>query len=172
MFHPTQDNIVLNQLHFIGTGYFTHFVKREIKKALDKFGYKSAILSRVFMTKQNCIAKEKYEEMYKVNEDSEERDDLSVGENLETFLRKIKDGKMNTISRILNSLWSRNMFLLCLLDKDERKKLEQKDETFMKTFNLHYIGKADVPESEWNESESNLKFALSHCQRRTFFIVV
>ena len=38
----------------------------------------------------------------------------------------------------------------------------------MKTF---WWGKeADVPEAEWNASESNLKFSESECYRKTHFI--
>ena len=29
---------------------------------------------------------------------------------------------------------------------------------------------ADVPEAEWIDSESNMKFARSSCRRRTYFI--
>ena len=40
----------------------------------------------------------------------------------------------------------------------------------MKTFLNHAFVGADVPEIEWNKSEFNLKFALSYCWRRTYFI--
>ena len=38
----------------------------------------------------------------------------------------------------------------------------------METFWLER--EADVPEAEWNASESNLKFSQSSCYRRTYFI--
>ena len=123
----------------------------------------------IYMRKDNCITKEKYEEEYKTNEESEKRMDLSVGEELETFIEKIKNGEINngTISKDgdLNGT-----FLLCLLDKEERKKLEQKDESFMKTFHGHFWRGVDVPEAEWEASESNMKFAKSWCERTTYFI--
>ena len=92
--------------------------------------------------------------------------DLSVGEDLETFIERIKNGKNNkdTIPEGGENKWS---FLLCLLDKEERKKLEQKDEDFMETFCYE---KADVAEAEWNASESNLKFSKSVCYGETHFI--
>ena len=105
--------------------------------------------------------------MYKANEKIEEREDLSVGEDLETFIRKIKDGKMNRETIPVKDI--NYTFLICLLDKEERKKLEQKDELYMKTF-LKPNEEVDVSKAEWNESESNLKFALSYCWRRTYFI--
>ena len=170
MFHPTQDNIVLNELHFILPSHY--YAKKEIKKALEKFGFTSAILSRIFMTKEKCITREKYGEMYQTDEESDTRMDLSVGEDLETFIEKIKNGKMNKDTIPKHYLGDyRKTFLLCLLDEEESKKLEQKDETFMKIFSEHNFGReADVPETEWKASDSNMKFAKSSCSRKTYFI--
>ena len=170
LFHPTQDNIVLNQLHFILLYYYSNSAKKGIKKALKKFGCTSAILSGIIMYKENCITKEKYEEMYKTDEESEKRMDLSVGEDLETFIGRIKNGEINK-DTIPEDGEYKELFLLCLLDEEERKKLEQKDEDFMYTFYEHILGEeADVPEAEWKASESNMKFSKSECWRRTYFI--
>ena len=106
--------------------------------------------------------------MYKTNEESEKRMDLSVGEDLETFIKYIKAGLINDY-RLPNGDRSRT-FLLCLLDEDQRKKLEQKDYDFMETFFLNYKGEADVLEAEWKASESNMKFTKSDCLRETYFI--
>ena len=76
LFHPTQDNIVLNQLHFISPRYVYSDANKGIKKALKKFGCTSAILSGIGMNKHNCITKEKYEEMYKTNEKNDKRMDF------------------------------------------------------------------------------------------------
>ena len=143
----TQENIVLHQIHFIGSSYYDKTeAEKGIRKALKKFGCTSALLSLINMLKNNCITKEKYEEMYKINEQSEERGDLSVGEDLETFLRNIKDGKMNSgmFSYNQDSPFflasnggmpnnkrrppekSRDLFLICLLDREERKNLIKK----------------------------------------------
>ena len=113
------------------------------------------------------MTKEKFEEMYQTKEDSETRMDLSVGEDLETFIERIKNGEINkdTVSEYGDYEYS---FLLCLLDKGERKKLEEKDLDFMMTFDS---GKeADVSEADWNASESNLKFSNAFCYRKTYFI--
>ena len=107
--------------------------------------------------------------MYKTDEESEKRMDLSVGEDLETFIGRIKNGEINK-DTIPENGEEKKLFLLCLLDKEERKKLEQKDYDFMKTFLEHSFGKADVPEAEWKASESNMKFARSKCFRHTYFI--
>ena len=121
----------------------------------------------VDMYKTNCITKEKFEEMYKTEEESEIRMDLSVGEDLETFIERIKNGEINK-DTIPEDGEDKDLFLLCLLDKEERKKLEEKDEDFMETFQLGE--EADVPEAEWNVSESNLKFSRSVCIRDTYYI--
>ena len=68
--NPTQENIVLHQLHFISPYYSDEDdVIEGIKKALQKFGCTSAILSKMPMDKHNCITKEKYEEMYNTAEE-------------------------------------------------------------------------------------------------------
>ena len=119
------------------------------------------------MRKNNCITEENFEEMYQTKEESETRMDLSVGEDLETFIERIKNGKINKDTIPVDGE-EKESFLLCLLDKEERKKLEQKDGDFMKTF--FYGREADVPEAEWKASESNMKFARSKCWRDTYFI--
>ena len=144
-------------------------VKKSIKKALKKFSCTSAILSFIYMSKENCITKEKYEKKYKTNEESEQRMDLSVGEDLETFVEKIKNGKINN-DTIPEDGDRRTTFLLCLLGKEERKKLDQKDEAFLETFLWYGRGEVDVPEAEWKASESNLKFANNDCYRTTYVI--
>ena len=90
-----------------------------------------------------------------------------ISEDLETCIGDIKNGKMNKRTIPRND---GKKFLLRLLNTEERKKLEQQDEVYMKTFLNHEVGRADVPAIEWNKSESNLKFALSYCERRTYFI--
>ena len=105
--------------------------------------------------------------MYQTKEESETRRDLSVGEDLETFIVRIKNGKINkdTIQELGDLKYS---FLLCLLDQEERKKLEEKDEDFMETF--LWGSESDVPAAEWNVSDSNLKFSASGGNRQTYFI--
>ena len=144
-------------------------MEKEITKALKKFGFTSAILSMVVMQKNKCITREKFEEMYKTEEENETRMDLSVGEDLETFIERIKNGEINK-DTIPEDGEGKNLFLLCLLDKKERKKLEQKNDHFMVTFDWNNIGRADVPEVEWNASESNMKFSYSLSERETCFI--
>ena len=141
----------------------------KIKKALKNFGFPSAILSTINMSKHKCITKKKFDELYQTNEENEERMDLSIGEDLETLIGNIKTGKIHR-NTVYGGSDSKMSFLLCLLDKKERSKLEQKDEAFMRTFICHPDDPVDVPEAEWKASESNLKFLKSKCYRFTYII--
>ena len=173
--HPTQDNIAMHQIHFIVPTYLDAFhgqVQREVNQALSKFNYPSVMLSFIQKHKYNCISKEKYEEMYKINAESAEREDLSAGEHLffiliETFIQQIKTGKYMVRHGQDDSV----SFLLSLLNKEERKKLEQKDDAFLQSFNWNYRREVDVPAIEWAASESNLKFSRSICVRKTHMIL-
>ena len=83
---------MLHQIHFVAS-YLNNSqesIKKQIKNALKKFGRRSAILSLIYMSKNNCITKEKYDDLYEKIEDNFERRDLSVGEDLETLMRKSK----------------------------------------------------------------------------------
>ena len=97
-------------------------------------------------------------------EDSEE-EDRSVGDDLETFIKKIKNDEI-TKDEIDGSY--QGFFLLCLLDKEEREKLDKKDADFLHTF---ADGEwADVPERIWKTTEyKHLKFSKSTASRETFF---
>ena len=161
----------MNQLHFIVPHLFNASrLQNGIKKALQKFGClsasDSAILSFIGMCKFNCITKEKYDEMYKTNKEYDERINLTAGEDLETFIAKIKFGEINKNTIPYDGDFQQT-FLLCLLNEEETTKLEQKDEAFLETFRK---GVVDIPAAEWKESGSSLKFARSRCTRDTYFI--
>ena len=172
-----------NQLHIISAGSPTYdedfeifFTQRHIKQALQRFDCNTAMFSMIWMKKLYCITKEQCDLLYGVKdvEDKEENDkkeiidDNSVGDDLETFIRRIQNGKITKESISLDGeeKWT---FLLCLLDKKQRSKLEMKDRDFLKTFG--HGNYADVPEEEWNQSEyKHLKFSRSEALRRTYCI--
>ena len=130
------------------------------------------MFSKIWMSKEKCITKEKFDIEYEITNDNEEnkieRDDYSVGEDLDTLLRKIKNGEMTkeTIPKDGEVKWSH---LLCLLDRKERITLDKKDKDFLETF-LHR-NYADVPDGEWKQTEfKHLKFSRSIAGRQTHFI--
>ena len=170
-----------NQLHFL---YFNsdenriknrepNRVKNLFREAMKIYGYESAMVSMIEMFKRNCITKEKFDLEYRIKNDendmkNEERDDLSVGEDLESFYSRIKNGEM-TKERISEGGEHKFSKLLCLLDEEERGKLERKDKDFLRTFAYNYL--ADVLPNEWKNTEfEHLKFSKSLADRRTAFI--
>ena len=173
-----------NQLHIVVVSFnrYKESITRMINHAMKKIGYKSAMISFITMWKEHCITKEEFdieygikngEEEHKADEEGE-RNDLSVGEDLETFFSRIKNGEVS--KEAIPDM--KESFLLCLLDKEELKKLERKDEHFLNTFGRtlweHISGKTpDVDEEEWKESEyQHLKFSKSEAYRVTTFVEV
>ena len=168
--------IFTNQLHIVWADFTFALertnIKRYIEQAMKRFGYKSVMFSKIWMSKEKCITKEKFDMEYEITNDEEknkrERDDYSVGEDLDTLLRKIKNGEVTkeTIPEDGEVKWSH---LLCLLDKEERRSLDSKDKNFLETF-LHG-NYADVPDVEWKQTEfKHLKFSRSLAGRQTHFI--
>ena len=167
IFDPTQENIALNKIHVIVPDHSWSDESEMawgLKKAFKKYNLESVLLSFLYMTKNKCITKEKYEEEYKINEDIEEREDLSLGDDLETFVTNIKQG------RITKETSYEVKFLIRLLNAKDRRRLDQKDIEYMETFIYNDFGEADVPKEEWESSESDLKFSLSWCYRHTYLI--
>lgn len=121
------------------------------------------------MHKNNCITKENVLNDYQANKESESRDDLSVGEDLETYIKRILSGDM-TREMIPESGETKGNLLICLLDKKERWKLDRKDEEFLNSFWDDECKEVDIPLEEWNKSESNLKFSSSVSWRATYLI--
>ena len=126
----------------------------------------TAILSIVIMWRESCITKEAFDIEYGIKEgekiEVEDREDISVGEDLETFIKRIKNGQVNEIT-VPNDGESNEIRLLCLLDAEKRKKLEKNDKDYIRTFES---GIAEDAETEYPD----LKFAMSQAWRRTFII--
>lgn len=128
------------------------------------FDCKSAILSVIHKRRFNVITKEEYELMYETDKKSDEREDLSVGEGLETFVEKIKNGRVNENTIPIDGALSRT-FLLSLLSEEESNKLEQLDPGFMRTFTMH-------ADTSWRVNPDIQEYINSDCKCRTYFINV
>ena len=135
---------------------------------------------KVIFFKKNVTLcyKEYFDELYGIKNDEEEqkienheRNDFSVGEDLETFVSRIKNGKMIEAEY-------KESYLLRLLNKEERRKLDEKDQAFHNTFYgnhmmlpLSWLNNVDVPEREWKMTEyKHLKFSRSKSSRITAVI--
>jgi len=173
------DKIFSNQLHVIWVcfwwGMSFEEILKKIKRVMKSYGYQSAMVSMIFMTKENCITKEQFDIEYRITNDgeadttaTEERDDLSLGEDLETLIRRIRNGEITKEKNPYGGI-AIQTHLLCLLDKEERRMLDRKDENFLKTFLAWDM--ADVDEEEWKKSEyKHLKFSYSLARRQTTFV--
>ena len=101
-----------------------------------------------------------------ITEDERKKKGCSMGDDLELFIRRIKNEEF-TKETITDDEHVKS-YLLRLLDKEERQKLEMKDKNYLRTFSDM---NADVPEKEWKETEfKNRKFSRSVAYRRTFFV--
>lgn len=133
------------------------------------YGLKSTMLSIIYMHKNNVITKEDYMLCYQTNKDLETRDDLSVGEDLETLNKRILNREM-TREMISERGELKGHFLICLLDGIERLRLDSKDEDYLTTYWDNECEEVDIPLEEWNKSKSNLKFPSSVSWRATYVI--
>ena len=172
------NEIFTNPLHIIYPYMWADdsFTKSIIQLSMKTIGLESALVTTVWMAKEKCITKEQFDILYGITNEEGEiktdnlevRDDLSVGEDLETFIQRIKNGEI-TKEIFPEGDDKKTSYLLCLLDKEERRKLDRKDQKFFETF---FTGTdADVPEDEWKKTEfKHLKFSRSFASRKTYFI--
>ena len=176
------DGMLINPLHVIlgSKNGYGDYIDELSRIFIQRFGYKSAMVSVLEMVKHDCITKERFDLEYGIaNEDEGEiidnpdRDDFSVGEDLETFIGRIKDGE------IIEADYKES-YLFRLLDRVERRKLDIKDAAFYHTFSgCHMFGSfyttlenVDVPEAEWQKTEfKHLKFSRSKSSRVTYLIM-
>ena len=111
---------------------------------------------------------------------------LSIGDDLEDLIERIKKDELNESGtgrnghdetftqhgKTLHKHGQTFTFHVELVTKKDRKKLENGDEQFKKTFwnyDAHGMN-PDVSKEEMKASESDLKFALSLCKRSTYLI--
>ena len=136
-------------------------------RAFAKYhGMKYITFTFLHNRKEKCVTKEEFDLLYSVNEDVNRPNPPSIGDDLESFLGRIKSGQIcSDISPYDKEYqWSFNS---CLLTPEEMVKLQQKDETFLKTFS---IPDPDIPKAKMDESESTKKFSKSFCWRKTYFM--
>ena len=155
---------------------FEDFILKNCDNAMERLGYKSSMVSLIGMWKENCIKKEEFDIEYGITNTEEknekdvkqEREDYTVGEDLETFVKRIRIGEI-TKESIPEDGEYKSSNILCLLDNEERKKLDMKDPDYLETF-IHGEN-ADVSEEDWKTTEyKHLKFSKSIAFRRTYVI--
>ena len=173
--------ILQNQLHVLLAGGASIAKFRRImcciKESMKRYGYESAWFTRISSHKLRCVTKEfvdieypvpnhEAEHQIKANEDKRRLMVLqvSVGQDLEEFYSRIKRGK---ITKETNGE-TKFLKLFCLLNKEDRRKIDRGDEDFVKTF---FHSDPDVPHDEWKRNESkHLKFSSHSASRKTAFV--
>ena len=144
------------------------------KRAMKMFNHESSMVSCLCLKKVNCVTKEKIDIQYENKKENEQRQDLSVGEDLETLIERIKNGEISK-EKMSKAGESKRCLLFRLLDKEERRKLdEERNEDFFRTFLDPVVNKypgpwnPDVPDHEWKATNyKHLKFSQSWFTRRT-----
>ena len=167
---------------------FYHFFRTIIKNNLFNEHIDTAMLTIVESRKQFCVTKEKYEEIY-INGAGAKLDyQISVGDDIENFVHRVIEGKITQDELGPRDLFGRSIgilsYHLALLTTDEKQRLSINDELYLKSFRPWIQGKqsginrqirlltrsVDVPKAEMDASESERKYALSLCQRKTHLI--
>ena len=100
-------------------------------------------------------------------EETNQRINLSIGEDLESFLERIRNG----VSLIPEYDEYKESFDICLLRPEEIIKLEQKDKSFMNTF-INWGEKVTIQSKaeRLDRKKSEKRFSKKLCWRKTLFI--
>ena len=124
-------------MHFLWTTGFSvsnyERIEPYAKEALKKYGFESAMLSFIELIKYHCITKETCDKFHGISNDEGEnktREEKrkgqliwatitkeSVGDNIETFIKRIKNGELTKATITEYGEQTEHVHLLCLLDK-------------------------------------------------------
>ena len=164
-----RDKTDTNIVHFIWAGhiYDCDDILKTIKNEMARFGLKKGMVSFLQKHRFHCVTKEKYEELYeKGGQIDGSNMELSLGDDLEDFLNRIKNNEIHghELGPGDNLI---NTFHLSLLSPGQKRKLAINHDDYHKTFHNH---DPDVPKKEMAKSESKSKYAFSLCRRGTYII--
>ena len=133
---------------------------------MKQFGLKEAFISFFTTVKLSCITKEAMEEKFNIKEGENEDQDVTIGDDLESFIQRITSGQI-TKQSLSDFGEKKQTCQLNLLTAEESKKLQLKDQNYLDSF---HSANPDVPESIMKKSEYKTKFAETEFWRETFFI--
>ena len=171
----TEDGL---EYHFIycGNGLLTSPVN-VTKKIIEDFELESAIFTGLTMLKSHLVTKEMMEKyydgkvlykdemdmfiLYSLQEDQSHYEE-SAGDDLELFFMDLQNGKFKRQS---------DTFFLQKILPSERKMIEERSfhlrDHYLRSHEYVAMEKADVCKVEMDLSESNSKFIVYFCHRRT-----
>ena len=159
--------------HFIYAGKCNLYLHRtyteiplrsSLLKLMKKYQIKTVMLTIIYMEKEKLITQEQMRS-YCRGEQSSRR--ISVNEDLEAFFEDLQLGKdISNDDEVL-------AYYLPKLTEDEMALVEAKDENYFQKFSTCVLGDSknpDVAEHVMKMSESESKFALGKCNRKTIKI--
>ena len=164
-----RDKTDKNTVHFIWADhkYDLDEILRTIKNEMTRVGLKKGMVSFLQQHRYRCVTKEKYEQLYENGGEIDGgRTKLSLGDDLEDFLNRIKNNEIHDHELGQEDNWI-NTFHLSMLSPEEKRKLAISDNDYLKTFHNH---DPDIPKTEMAKSESKSKYAFSLCRRATYII--
>ena len=164
-----RDKTDTNTVHFIWADhkYDLDEILRTIKNEMTRVGLKKGMVSFLQKHRYRCVTKEKYEQLYENGGEIDGgRTKLSLGDDLEDFLNRIKNNEIHDHELGQEDNWI-NTFHLSMLSPEQKRKLAISDNDYLKTFHNH---DPDIPKTEMAKSESKSKYAFSLCRRATYNI--
>ena len=151
-----------NTLHIIWAKYndgrnydYLHL----LQDRCSSFGLSFGLISFVDMQKINCVTKEAVEKHYQGRGILPA---ISVGEDLESFIQRIRLGECIRFETDSNTSFQFN-----LLSDFEEQKLENEDQKFLQSFQL---ASPDISAADMLVSKSKLKFAKFLYSRTTHLL--
>ena len=129
-----------------------------------KYNVEHAVLTLLYMERQNLITKESMKAEYKGRPRCCGEYDGSVHDDTDTFLTQ-------TLTEVENDIFL--TFFLPKLSREELKLVEEKNENHLKTYSHHVRGfDPDVPKDEMAKSKSKSKYVACECMRVTVNLIL
>ena len=125
----------------------------------NNFGVpKIGLISFLDMQKLKCVTKEAVEKHF----EGSFQGDITVGDDLESFIERIQRGEFTESEPDISSNIS---IQFKLLNDTEERKLENEEQEFLRSFQF---ASPDISRADMLESKSKLKFAKFVCYRKTY----
>ena len=138
-------------------------LRSSLLKLMTKYQIKTVMLTIIYMTKEKLITQEQMKSYCRGEQSSRQ---ISVNEDLEAFFEDLQLGKHKSNDDVL-------AYYLPRLTEDEMALVEAKDQNYFQNFSISHLKHSknpDVPEYVMKMSESESKFALGKCNRKSIKI--
>ena len=143
--------------------YAERQLRSSLLKLMRKYQIKTVMLTIIYMEKEKLITQEQMTSYCRGEQSSRK---ISVNEDLEAFFEDLQLGKDTSNDDV-------KAYYLPRLTEDEMALVEAKDQNYFQKFSTSVLGDSknpDVAEHVMKMSESESKFALGKCNRKTIKI--